>query len=107
MLRVTDDDSHAQGQKPITFLRRVLASVCYPSLLADNSFPEDVKERAKSVLRGCKGLSIGSATEPAGIEIIRRHVAKYITIRDDVHSNWQDVVLTAGNTQKQKKRRDE
>ena len=75
-----------------------VVSLCLmPSLLDDPSFPEDVKERARHLLKDCKGGSLGSYCDSAGIEIIRHHVADYITKRDGgVKSNWQDIVLCAG-----------
>lgn len=85
------------GQEPITFIRQVLALVIYPKLLNDTSFPSDVKQRAKDILNGCKGGSVGSYTDSPGIEIIRKHVAEYIQNRDGgVSCDWQNVILSAG-----------
>ena len=68
-----------------------------PSLLEGDSLPEDVKARAKGVLGGCKGASLGSYSDSAGIEVIRRHVADYISKRDGgVPASWDNVVLCAG-----------
>lgn len=90
-------DCHAMGQKPLTFMRQVLALINYPKLLDDQSFPEDAKQRAREILNGCKGGSIGSYTEAAGIEIIRKHVANYIEKRDGgIPCDWQNIVLSAG-----------
>lgn len=89
-------DAHAMGQKPITFLRQVLSLCSMPSLLEDSSFPEDAKERARGVLAGCKGTSLGSYSDSPGIEIIRRHVADYIQQRDGQPSSWEDIILCAG-----------
>lgn len=52
-------DCHATGQKPITFLRQVIALCTYPPLLDDPNFPEDAKERARSILASCAGSSVG------------------------------------------------
>lgn len=90
-------DAHAMGQKPITFLRQVVAACLMPSLLEDPSLPADVKERASLVLGGCKGSSLGSYSDSAGIEVIRRHVADYISRRDGgIEASWENVVLCAG-----------
>ncbi|BET03250.1 Alanine aminotransferase [Nesidiocoris tenuis] len=90
-------DCHATGQHPITFIRQVLALVAYPELLSDPRFPDDVKQRAKDVLSGCRGSSVGSYTDSPGIEIIRKAVAKYIEERDaGVPASWEDVILCAG-----------
>ena len=67
-----------------------------PSLLEDSIFPEDAKERARGILAGCKGTSLGSYSDSPGIEIIRRHVADYIERRDGHSSSWEDIVLCAG-----------
>ncbi len=52
-------DCHATGQKPMTYLRQVIALCSYPELLKDSSFPEDVKARAKKILTACGGQSVG------------------------------------------------
>ncbi|KAF2900085.1 hypothetical protein ILUMI_06100 [Ignelater luminosus] len=90
-------DFQAMGQPPITFVRQVMSIVIYPQLLDDPKFPDDAKERARTILNGCKGGSIGSYTEASGIEIIRRHVAEFIGKRDGIPSNWEDIILCAGD----------
>ncbi|XP_066944864.1 alanine aminotransferase 2 [Macrobrachium rosenbergii] len=89
-------DAHAMGQKPITFLRQVVAVCLMPTLMDDPTIPSDVKERAGAILAGCKGGSLGSYSDSAGIEVIRRHVADYIERRDGFPSNWENIVLCAG-----------
>lgn len=89
-------DAHAMGQKHITFLRQVLSLCSMPSLLEDSSFPEDAKQRARDVLAGCKGSSLGSYSDSPGIEVIRRHVADYIERRDGHPASWENIVLCAG-----------
>lgn len=84
------------GQQPITFLRQVLTLTVSPHLLDDPCFPEDAKERAKEILRGCKGGSIGSYSESPGIEIIRKHVAQYIEERDCISCDYGNVILSNG-----------
>ncbi|XP_018336039.1 alanine aminotransferase 1 [Agrilus planipennis] len=96
VIRANIGDCHAMGQKPITFIRQMLALVAYPELLHDSRFPEDVKQRVRTVLEGCKGGSVGSYTDSPGIEVIRRHVAEYIQRRDGHPSNWEDIVLGSG-----------
>lgn len=34
--------------------------VTQPELLDDSRYPEDVKERAKTILKGCRGASVGN-----------------------------------------------
>ncbi|CAB0036101.1 unnamed protein product [Trichogramma brassicae] len=64
---------------------------------ANRSFPEDAKDRARAILGGCKGCSIGSYTESAGIDVVRRHAAKYIEERDcGIPSHYQNIILSNG-----------
>lgn len=97
MIKANIGDAHAMGNKPITFLRQVLALVTYPELLKSADFPEDAKNRAQAILAGCRGGSVGSYSDSAGIEIIRRHVAQYIEKRDGgVPADWNNIILSAG-----------
>nr|CAD7437493.1 unnamed protein product [Timema bartmani] len=70
VIKANIGDCHAMGQVPITFIRQVLALVAYPELFDDPRFPTDVKERAKVLLAGCKGGSVGkpSSVEPTRIQ---------------------------------------
>lgn len=74
-----------------------VVSLCLmPSLLDDDTFPEDAKQRARGILAGCRGGSLGAYSDSPGIEIIRRHVAEYIERRDGHPSCWENIVLCAG-----------
>ncbi|XP_071454374.1 alanine aminotransferase 2-like isoform X2 [Hetaerina americana] len=96
VIKANIGDCHAMGQVPITFIRQVLALVSYPPLFDDPKFPEDAKSRARALLNGCKGGSVGSYSDSPGIEMIRKHVAEYIERRDGFPSNYLDVILSAG-----------
>ncbi|CAH1398729.1 unnamed protein product [Nezara viridula] len=96
VIRANIGDCQAVGQIPITFIRQVLALVLYPDLLCNTNFPEDAKERAKTILKGCAGSSIGSYTDSSGIEIIRKHCAEYIKNRDGIPADWQNIILGEG-----------
>lgn len=96
VIKANIGDCHAMGQVPITFIRQVLGLVTLPKLLDDPSFPDDAKERARIILKGCRGGSVGSYTDSPGIEIIRKHVAQYIERRDGIPSDWQNVIISAG-----------
>ncbi|XP_047110892.1 alanine aminotransferase 2-like isoform X4 [Schistocerca piceifrons] len=98
VIKANIGDCHAMGQVPITFIRQVLALVSYPMLLDDPMFPNDVKHQAKEILASCPGGSVGSYSETAGNEVIRRHVAEFIEKRDGAPSSWEDIVLTSGAT---------
>lgn len=97
VLKANIGDCHAMGQQPITFIRQVLALVTYPSLFNNAEFPEDVKKRARDILSGCRGGSVGSYTDSTGIEIIRRHIAQYIERRDGgIPADWQNIIISGG-----------
>ncbi|XP_015595291.1 alanine aminotransferase 1 [Cephus cinctus] len=96
VIKANVGDAHAMGQKPITFLRQVLALTVTPELLDDPRYPEDAKNRARAILGGCKGGSVGSYSESAGIELIRKHVAQYIQERDGIPCDYQNVILSGG-----------
>lgn len=68
-----------------------------PDLLNSPNYPDDVKARAKAVLASCQGGSVGSYTDSAGLEAVRKQVAEFITQRDGgVPCDWHNVYLTAG-----------
>nr|BBA45753.1 alanine aminotransferase [Pachyrhynchus infernalis] len=96
VIKANIGDCHAMGQVPMTFIRQVLALVTYSPLLEDPRFPDDAKERARAILKGCRGSSVGSYTDSPGIEIIRRHVAEYIERRDGIPADWQNIIISAG-----------
>ena len=96
VLRANIGDCHATGQKPLTFLRQVIACATDTSLFKTTRYPDDVKERVKLLLDYCGGRSVGSYSDSAGVEIIRRHCAEYIQHRDGIESNYMNIVLTTG-----------
>ncbi|ESO98440.1 hypothetical protein LOTGIDRAFT_114341 [Lottia gigantea] len=96
VIRANIGDCHATGQQPLTFIRQVSAICAYPELLKDPNFPRDAKERARRILDGCGGHSIGSYSDSSGVKVIREDTAKYITDRDGHPSNWEDIFLSTG-----------
>ena len=92
-------DCHAVGQRPITFVRQVLALCSYPDLLQTADFPADAKQRARKILSACENGSIGSYTDSRGLEEVRQDVARYITERDGHPSDSGDIFLSAGATE--------
>jgi len=74
----------------------VLACTSDTSLLASNQYPNDVKTRTKQVLEDCGGHSVGSYSDSAGVQIIRRHCSQFIKERDNLDSDWLNIVLTTG-----------
>lgn len=96
VIKANIGDCHAMGQVPISFIRQVLALCTMPELLDDPRYNEDVKERARTILKGCRGGSVGSYTDSTGIEIVRKHVAEYIERRDGIPCDYQNVILSGG-----------
>lgn len=96
VIRLNIGDAQSLGQPPITFLRQVLTLVTYPDLLADKTFPDDVKLRARNILAKCPGGSAGSYSDACGMEVIRRQIAKYIEKRDNVASHWRNCMMGQG-----------
>lgn len=93
-------DCQAMNQKPITFIRQVVACAADTNLLQSPNVPNDVKEKVREILSYCGGQSVGAYSDSCGVEIIRRHVAKYIEERDGgVKSDWQNVFLSTGASQ--------
>lgn len=52
VIKANIGDAHAMGQRPITFLRQVVALCTYPNLLDSPSFPEDAKKASETDLAG-------------------------------------------------------
>ncbi|KAJ8271398.1 hypothetical protein COCON_G00102570 [Conger conger] len=97
VIKANIGDAHAMGQQPITFLRQVVALCTCPELLDSPVFPEDAKLRARRILQGCGGESIGSYSSSPGVECIRKDVAEYVTQRDQgVPTSWDNIFLTTG-----------
>ncbi|EDX01570.1 alanine aminotransferase 1 isoform X1 [Drosophila yakuba] len=97
VIRANIGDCHAMGQQPLTFLRQLMALTFETRLLDSPDYPEDVKKRACAILDGCQGQSVGSYTDSAGLEVVRRQVAQYIERRDGgIAADWQNIYLTAG-----------
>lgn len=96
VLQANIGDCHATGQTPITFIRQVVALCTCPELMSSNNFPDDVKERAQRILKGCKGGSVGSYSASPGIDVIRQDIAAYISARDSHPASVDDIILSTG-----------
>ncbi|CAD5205820.1 unnamed protein product [Bursaphelenchus okinawaensis] len=97
VIKANIGDAHAMGQVPITFIRQVLACVAYPKLLESSDIPSDVKKHAQDILNGCGGKSAGAYSQSTGVEIIRQHVAEFITARDGgIPTDSENVILSGG-----------
>ncbi|KAH8396411.1 hypothetical protein KR222_009948 [Zaprionus bogoriensis] len=97
VIRANIGDCHAMGQQPITYLRQLMALTMEPRLLNSPDYPDDVKVHASALLENCQGGSMGSYTDSAGLELVRRQAAAFIEARDDgIPSDWQNIYLTGG-----------
>jgi aspartate/methionine/tyrosine aminotransferase len=89
----------ALGQKPLSYIRQVLALCEYPALLeapgAGSLFPADVVERARKVLEGTK-YGLGAYSESKGVKVIRDAVARFISERDGVEADADSIFLGDG-----------
>lgn len=85
------------GQKPLTYVRQLLALCEYPALMdqAPGVFPADVVEAAKAILKGSKH-GLGAYSESRGIRFIREAVAEFILQRDGVPVDPDSIYLTDG-----------
>ncbi|EEC03757.1 alanine aminotransferase, putative [Ixodes scapularis] len=63
--------------------------------MEESWLPSDVVSRARLILDHCPGNSVGSIMFK-GVSIIRQHVAQYISERDGVQANMNDVFICSG-----------
>ena len=89
----------ALKQRPLTYLRQLLALVEYPALMDDPRtaahFPPDVLARARDILAK-HPHGTGAYSQSCGIPFIRRAVADFIAQRDGIPADWEHVILTDG-----------
>jgi alanine transaminase len=86
------------GQRPLTYLRQLIALCEYPELLdgpAASAFPEDVRAAARLALEGM-GHGLGAYTESKGFRFVRQAVADFIQARDGIPADPEHVLLTDG-----------
>lgn len=97
IIRANIGDCHATGQKPLTFLRQIMALCAYPDLMDSTRFPADVKNRAERILACCKGGSVGAYTDSTGLSVVKNDIADFIKNRDGgVPCNPDNIYLTTG-----------
>lgn len=87
----------AFDQKPLTYVRQVLALCQYPDLLREGAalFPADVAETARWMLKGTKH-GLGAYSESQGVRCIREAVAAFISERDGIEADPEAIFLTDG-----------
>jgi aspartate/methionine/tyrosine aminotransferase len=88
----------ALGQRPLTWVRQVLAIAEYPELLEKvgaGAFPQDVVDTARLVARETRH-GLGAYTESKGYRFVREAVARFIAKRDGISSDPEAIFLTDG-----------
>ncbi len=87
----------ALEQKPMTYLRQVLALCQYPDLIQRGAdlFPADVIETAGRILTGTRH-GLGAYSESKGVCVVREAVAAFIHERDDIDVDPDAIYLTDG-----------
>jgi aspartate/methionine/tyrosine aminotransferase len=84
-------------QRPLTFLRQVLALCQYPDLMGrpGGAFPADVGETARKILLGTRH-GLGAYSDSRGVRFIREAVAAFIHERDGIPADPDAIYLTDG-----------
>lgn len=84
------------GQKPITYLRQMLAFLEYPEIIEatdDKLFPSDVISNGRLLL---DNVAVGPYTNTKGPLFIRELVVKFLELRDGYQSHPDRIFLTNG-----------
>jgi len=84
------------GQKPPTFPRHVLAGALCPELLGQNLFKSDVEDKVEAILADTPSRSIGAYTHSQGLPQCRKWVSEFISQRDGVDCDPENIFLTDG-----------
>jgi aspartate/methionine/tyrosine aminotransferase len=86
------------GQRPLTWIRQVLALAEYPELarlVPPGTFPQDVLDTAALVARETRH-GLGAYTESKGYRFVREAVARFVSARDGVAADPDAIFLTDG-----------
>ena len=79
----------ALEQKPLTWIRRILALCEYPELMErmpEGLFPADAVEMARRILRDMK-YGTGAYTNSKGFLFVREAIAEFIRRRDGIEAD--------------------
>lgn len=82
------------GMQPVSFHRQVLSICLHPQLLDSPNFSDDVKRRAQEYLDNF--ISVGCYTESKGNPMVPKNIAKYISKRDKVFSDPENILIYNG-----------
>jgi aspartate/methionine/tyrosine aminotransferase len=86
------------GQRPLTWVRQVLALVEYPEILEKapaGTFPADAIETARLIARETRH-GVGAYSESKGYRFVREAVARFISERDGIAADPEAIFLTDG-----------
>jgi aspartate/methionine/tyrosine aminotransferase len=86
------------GQRPLTWVRQVIALAEYPELLdraPPGLFPEDALAMGRRVLAETQH-GLGAYTESKGYRFVREAVAEFIHARDGIRADPDAIFLTDG-----------
>ena len=87
------------NQKPLTYIRQVLALVEDPSLMElKDKFPKDIIEHAKKLMdsMGCIGTT-GAYTDSRGLKYVRDRICEFLKKTEGgIETNPEDIYLTDG-----------
>ena len=87
------------NQKPLTYIRQVLAMVEDPSLMElKDKYPKDIIEHAKKLMdsMGCIGTT-GAYTDSRGLMYVRQKVCEFLKETEGgIETSPEDVYLTDG-----------
>ncbi len=88
----------ALSQRPLTWIRQVLALAEYPELMdraPPGLFPEDAVAAARRVVEGTQH-GLGAYTDSKGYRFVREAVAAFIQARDGIPADPEAIFLTDG-----------
>ncbi|GAB4028781.1 MAG: pyridoxal phosphate-dependent aminotransferase [Elusimicrobiota bacterium] len=89
----------ALKQKPLTFVRQLLALTEYPNLIESGAtaskIPADIIEKARFILKENPN-GLGAYTQSEGMPFIRQAVADFIEKRDGIKADYKRIMLTDG-----------
>lgn len=88
----------AVGKHELTYPRQFVAACECKELREKDFFPIEVRERAKEMIAETPG-GLGAYSASQGIELVRKHIAQYITKRDGYKCDPDHVYLTTGASQ--------
>jgi len=85
----------ALEQKPLSWIRRILALCEYPELATTAGFPADVVEASRRLIEGTKH-GLGAYSESKGVRCVREAIAQFIRERDAIEADPDSIYLTDG-----------